>query len=115
MSVLDVLACFTSAHRWQTTRPPVGVILDSGTRPPIGARALPWDDDVVEVCARCGAVRECRPGEHGGAVGGFLVFVVLLVALVVVGLLSVANGQVRETCERTPAACELVEDGTVSP
>ena len=71
----------TSAHRWQTTRPPVGVILASGIRPSLDARQRSWDDEVVEVCARCGAVRECRPAEHGGAAGSFLVFVVLLYGL----------------------------------
>lgn len=111
----DVLACFVTAHDWHTTRPPVAVILDSGVRPSLDERQRSWDDEVVEVCARCGAVRECRPAEVGGAVGSFLVFVVLLVALVVVGLLSVANGQVREVCDRTPAACELIDEPAVTP
>lgn len=115
MSLVDVLTCFTSAHRWQTTRPPVGVILASGIRPSLDARQRSWDDEVVEVCARCGAVRECSPAEHGGAAGSFLVFVVLLVALIAVGLMSIANGQAREACERTPAACELVDNDGTTP
>ncbi len=115
MSVAEVLACFVSSHQWHTARPPVAVILDSGIRPSLDERQRSWDDEVVEVCGRCGAVRECRPAEVGGAAGGLVLFVVLVVAAVVVGLLSIAQGVAREACAKDPAACERIEGEVTEP
>lgn len=73
--------------------------------PTLGVRSTDEGRHPFNVAYRTGS-------ERGGAAGSFLVFVVLLVALIAVGLLSVANGQAREACERAPAACELVDEGS---